>query len=76
MRLCGSRLLVSATVLVTVVGTALITGCGEKRPTVLMPVAPVPVELTFDQVAAKAKAGESDWAIIWPPKVRIGFLLG
>ena len=65
MRLCGSRLLVSATVLVTVVGTALMTGCGEDRSTILVPVTPVPVELTFDQVAAKAKAGESDWAIIW-----------
>jgi hypothetical protein len=42
-----------------------LTGCGEQRTTVLMPVAPVPVEMTFDQVAAKARAGESDWAIIW-----------
>jgi hypothetical protein len=42
-----------------------LAGCGEERTTVLVPVAPVPVELTFDQVAAKAKAGESEWAIMW-----------
>jgi len=41
-----------------------LTGCGE-RPVVVVPVAPAPVALSLDEIVAKAKAGESDWAIIW-----------
>jgi hypothetical protein len=40
-------------------------GCGQERPVVVVPVPPEPVPISLDQVIAKAKAGETDWQIIW-----------
>jgi hypothetical protein len=48
----------------TVCAAVWLIGCGE-RPVVVVPVAPAPVALSLDEIVAKAKTGESDWAIIW-----------
>jgi hypothetical protein len=55
------RLLAMAAVVCAAVWCA---GCGE-RSVVLVPVAPAPVAVSLDEIVGMAKAGESDWAIIW-----------
>ena len=50
----------------TCVGAAIaLSGCGQQQPVVLIPVAPAPVPISLDEIVAKAKAGESEWALIW-----------
>jgi len=43
----------------------LVGGCGEQEPVVAVPVAPAPVPITLDEIVAKARAGESEWQLIW-----------
>ncbi|MBN1916996.1 MAG: hypothetical protein JW889_03725 [Verrucomicrobia bacterium] len=53
------------TLLVVAIGAAVLAGCGESKQVVIVPIGPEPVPITLDQLIAKAKAGESDWALIW-----------
>ena len=50
---------------VAVLGAAVLAGCGQSKPVVIVPVGPEPLAITLDQLIAKAKAGQSDWALIW-----------
>ena len=40
-------------------------GCGGERPVVVVPVTPAPVPVTLDEIVTKAKAGESEWQLVW-----------
>jgi hypothetical protein len=59
----NARLLLA--LLVVALGAAVLVGCGESRPVVIVPIGPEPVPVSLDQLIAKAKAGESKWALIW-----------
>jgi hypothetical protein len=48
------------------VGAAIaLSGCGRQQSVLLVPVSPAPVPISLDEIVAKAKAGESEWALIW-----------
>jgi hypothetical protein len=59
------RCLSGATILVVAACAALLAGCGEQRPVVAVPLAPGPTPVALDELVAKAKAGESEWQLIW-----------
>jgi hypothetical protein len=59
------RCLSGATILVVAASAVLLAGCGEQRPVVAVPLAPAPTPIALDDLVAKAKAGKSEWQIIW-----------
>jgi len=65
MNLAKTNVRLFVTLLVVALGAAVLAGCGESRPVVIVPVGPEPVAISMDQLIAKAKAGESEWALIW-----------
>jgi hypothetical protein len=61
-----TRCLSGTTILVVAACAALLVGgCGEQRPVVAVPLAPAPTPVALDELVAKAKAGESEWQLIW-----------